>query len=78
MPPYHPIKTKIWIAFLEAHQCRYLRTRSSHTHYKCPNCIRTIVFRETSKEIPVLHLKTNLKTLGKSLEYLYEWIEKYG
>lgn len=70
-----PVKTKDFIAFLVAHDCNYIRTEASHVHYKCPNCIRTITFREKDKDIPPLHLKTNLTTMGKSLKYLYEWIK---
>ena len=71
-----PVKTKHWIAFLKAHGCKYIRTKASHDHYKCPDCFRTITHREKDKEIPVLHLKTNLSTMKKDLKYLYEWIEK--
>lgn len=71
-----PVKTKFWVMFLKAHGCKYLRTKASHDHYKCPNCWRTITHREKNKEIPALHLRTNLKTMGKTLEYLYNWIEK--
>lgn len=71
-----PVKTKDWVAFLESHGCKYQRTKSSHDHYKCPNCFRTITHREKDKEIPALHAKTNLKTLGKTLQELYEWIEE--
>jgi predicted RNA binding protein YcfA (HicA-like mRNA interferase family) len=70
-----PIKTKDWIRFLEGHKCRYSRTTASHTMYKCPKCFRTIVFRAKSKEIPVIHLQTNLKTLGFTFEYLYDWLK---
>jgi predicted RNA binding protein YcfA (HicA-like mRNA interferase family) len=71
-----PVKTKDWIAFLLANGCKYIRTSASHDHYKCPNCFRTITHREKDKEIPALHLKTNLATMGKSLQELYSWIEK--
>lgn len=71
-----PVKTIDWVAFLKAHNCRYLRTEASHDHYKCPNCLRTITHREKDKDIPALHCKTNLKTMGKTLKDLYEWIEK--
>lgn len=71
-----PVKTKDWIAFLEFHGCRYLRTKASHDHYKCPNCIRTITHREKDKEIPAMHAKTNLATMGKTLQELYKWIEE--
>lgn len=71
-----PVKTKNWIKFLLAHNCIYKRTTASHVHYKCPNCFRTITFRELDKEIPSLHLRINLQTMGKTLEYLYSWIEE--
>lgn len=71
-----PVKTKDWIAFLEAQGCKYIRTTASHSHYKCPKCLRTITHREKDKEIPALHLRTNLATLGKKLSDLYEWIEQ--
>ncbi len=71
-----PVKTKDWLAFLKAHQCVYKRTKGSHDHYKCPGCKRTVTHREAYKEIPALHLRTNLDTMGKTIDYLYDWIEK--
>ena len=58
------------------HECVYLRTKASHDHYKCPNCFRTITHREKDKEIPALHAKTNLATMAKTLQELYDWIEE--
>ena len=40
-----PVKTKDWVAFLEANKCNYIRTKASHDHYKCPGCFRTITHR---------------------------------
>ena len=71
-----PVKTKDWIAFLQSNKCNYLRTKASHDHYKCPGCFRTITHREQDKEIPSMHLKTNLTTMGKTLAELYDWIDK--
>ncbi|MES2543780.1 MAG: hypothetical protein V4548_02765 [Bacteroidota bacterium] len=71
-----PVKTKDWIAFLIANKCNYKRTTASHDHYKCPGCFRTITHREKDKEIPAMHLKTNLATMGKTLSELYDWIDK--
>lgn len=71
-----PVKTKDWIAFLKANNCKYLRTNASHDHYKCLNCFRTITHREKDKEIPSIHLRTNLATMGKTLAELYQWIDK--
>jgi len=76
MGNYRPVDTKVWVAFLLANGCRYIRTKASHDHYKCPGCFRTITHRENEKQIPPMHLMTNLKTMGKSLKDLYDWIEK--
>jgi predicted RNA binding protein YcfA (HicA-like mRNA interferase family) len=70
-----PVKTKDWVAFLGAHGCKYVRTKASHDHYNCPGCFRTITHREKDKEIPTMHLKTNLATMGMKLQQLYDWIE---
>jgi predicted RNA binding protein YcfA (HicA-like mRNA interferase family) len=72
-----PVKTSDWVAFLIAHNCKYIRTVGSHAHYKCPNCLRTITFRPKDKDVPALHAKTNLRSMGHDLKYLYNWIEDY-
>ena len=70
-----PIKTKDWVRFLEAHNCKYKRTKASHVHYQCLGCFRPVTHRSKDKDIPAMHLQTNLKTMGLSLDYLYEWIK---
>lgn len=70
-----PIKTKCWIAYLVFKKCVYKRTKASHVHYKCPKCFRTITFRKKDKEIPPLHIQTNLRTLGITMKEFYEWAE---
>ena len=70
-----PIDTKIWVAFLLAHGCKYVRTRASHDHYKCPNCFRTITHRGKDKQVPAEHMRTNLRTMGKTIKDIYAWIE---
>ena len=71
-----PVKTKYWLKFLKFKNCHHVRTKASHHQYKCPKCKRPIVHRESYKEIPAMHLRTNLKTMGLTLEYLYKWIEE--
>lgn len=71
-----PVKTKCFVAFLLAHNCVFKRSKASHFHYKCPNCYRTITIRETDKEIPAFHIKTNVSTMGKTLQDVYDWIDK--
>ena len=72
-----PVKVKDWERFLTAHECKFVRHASgSHEHWKCPNCLRTITHRSQEKDVPALHLKTNLTTMKLTLEYLYDWLEK--
>lgn len=71
-----PVKTSDWVAFLKHLGCNYIRTSASHDHYRCPKCLRTITHREKDKEIPALHLRTNLRTLGLDLNDLYNWIKE--
>ncbi|TLV03357.1 type II toxin-antitoxin system HicA family toxin [Dyadobacter luticola] len=72
-----PVKTKDWIRFLEAHGCMKSRHQDgSHEKWKCPGCFRTITFRHSEKEIPALHIRTNLDSMKLSIEYLYKWIEE--
>ena len=71
-----PTKTKDFIRFLEGHDCMYKRTRASHDHYKCPKCFRTITFRGKAKEIPFIHLASNLKTMNMTVEYYYNWLKE--
>lgn len=70
------IKTKDFRRFLEAHKCKYNRTSASHEIWKCPKCFRSITFQGAKKTIPEFHIRTNLKTMGLTLSYFYEWVNK--
>lgn len=71
-----PIKCKDWIKFLDHNGCEKLsHNGTSHEQWKCPNCIRRIVFRSQYKDIPAFHLRTNLKTMGMKIQELYVWID---
>ncbi len=69
-----PIKTKHWESFLKNHGCSYLRTKSSHDHWLCPNCKRSIIFRGAKKEVPRFHIRTNLKSMGITMADFESWI----
>lgn len=72
-----PVKKSDWEKFLIAHGCTKKRHNgTSHQQWKCPNCMRTITFRGQEKEIPAMHLKSNLDTMGLTLKDLYDWIDK--
>ncbi len=36
----------------------------------------SIIFWGKKKEVPAAHLKTNMKTLGLTLEDLYKWVDE--
>ena len=63
------ISSKKFIKFLNRHGCVYIRTKGSHDIYDTkPPLLRPIVLRGNEKDVPLTHLKTNLKTLGVSWE----------
>ena len=68
-----PIPTKCWKAFLKAHNCKYARDRASHEIWKCPGCKRSIVFWGNKKEVPYIHVKTDLMTMGISVADFHKW-----
>tara|TARA_R110002049_G_scaffold85844_6_gene218279 strand:+ start:9199 stop:9435 length:237 start_codon:yes stop_codon:yes gene_type:complete len=76
--PYQPIKTKVFIKFLKHNKCYKVKEKSggSHSYWKRPGLTRRIVIREADKEIPPLHIKTNLSTLGLKFEDLEKFMNK--
>lgn len=77
MGDYRPIKTKLFIKFLEHHNCyRHGEARGSHFYWKRPGLTRRIVIRESDKDIPPFHIKTNLDTLGLSIQDLLDFLDK--
>ena len=76
MGNYRPIKTACFIKFLLSRGCTFESMEASHTKYKCPNCLMSIIFWGKKKEVPAAHLKTNMKTLGLTLEDLYKWVDE--
>ena len=63
-----PIPTKTFIKFLKKMGLEYKRTKGSHEIWdkKDGSLLRPVVFRSQYKEIPPLHIETNLITLGLS------------
>tara|TARA_R110000850_G_scaffold94576_4_gene199299 strand:+ start:2201 stop:2443 length:243 start_codon:yes stop_codon:yes gene_type:complete len=73
---FRPTKVKCFEKFLESRDCNYKSTEASHDKWRCPDCIRSIIFRGAEKDIPAFHIHTLLKTMGVSKEEFYEWIDK--
>jgi predicted RNA binding protein YcfA (HicA-like mRNA interferase family) len=78
MGDFRPIKTKSFIKFLELHNCYRVGSKSggSHFYWKKPGLTRRITIREADKEIPPLHIKTNLETLGLKFQDLEDYLYK--
>lgn len=63
---YKPISTKKFKKFLKKKGLKHLRSRGDHEIWDYPNkskLLRPITFIGCEKEIPALHINTNLKTL---------------
>jgi len=78
MGDFRPIKTKLFIKFLLLHSCYRVNSKSggSHSYWKRPGLTRRITIREADKEIPPLHIKTNLTTLGLKFSDLEVFLNK--
>lgn len=72
-----PLPTKCFIAFLLMHGLTCDRISSSHHQYKKKGLIRTIPVWGDEKEIPAMHLRTSCKTLGVTMQELYDWAAKH-
>jgi predicted RNA binding protein YcfA (HicA-like mRNA interferase family) len=60
-----------FVKWLESLGLEYIRSSSSHDYYNYPErhpkrLTRPITVRTRYKDIPILHIHTNLKTLGVS------------
>lgn len=70
-----PIRTKCWIKFLESKGC-YPARGTNHTKWKCPGCLRSIIFDRGQKDIPHVHVRTNLKNMGFSIVDFTKWMDE--
>jgi hypothetical protein len=75
LPRITPLKKKKWIAFLEYIGCEFLRNvPGDHILYDRPGLKRPIVFTD-DKEISVMLIMSNLKTLGMNREEYLEILQ---
>ena len=77
---FKPIPTKIFIAWLKSRGIVYKRTESSHDIYDLAEegkCLpRPVTIRTKFKDIPPLHIKTNLDTIGIDYKTFEKEIKK--
>lgn len=69
-PP--PIKTSCFTKFLQSRGCFEVQG-TNHRKWKCPGAFRSITFDRGTKEIPFLHVKTNLINIGVTLSEFKAW-----
>jgi len=73
MGNFRPLPTKCWEKFLTYCGFMYSRTKGSHDIWTKKDSLRSIPVWGDEKEIPAMHLKTSCRTIGTTLEKLYEW-----
>lgn len=77
MTLFGSVKTSCFEKFLKSLDCAGpIQGKGDHIKYKCPGCFRTIIFRST-KEIPEIHIRTNLSSLGISVNDFLKFKEHY-
>ncbi|MCG8322769.1 MAG: type II toxin-antitoxin system HicA family toxin [Cytophagales bacterium] len=70
------IKVTTFRKFLEQVGCKFYRVRASHEIWGRKDLTRPITFRNTKKEIEPFHIRTNLKTLGISVDQFLQIIKE--
>ncbi len=75
MPGFKPNYLIHLLTILCLAQYKYSRTKSSHDQWTKKGH-RTIPVWGDEKEIPAFHLRTGCRTIGCTIEELYEWAAK--
>lgn len=70
-----PVPTKCWRNFLKHNGCEYKSTEASHEKWRCKQCLRSIIFWGSEKEIPFNHIKTNLATMNVPKADFWAWVK---
>lgn len=72
MGNFRPLPTKCWEKFLAFHG--FICKRITASHYQWTRAgRRTIPVWGDEKDVPPFHLKTSCKSIGCTLDELYEW-----
>ena len=75
MSNFRPLKTSCWEKFLTSRGFQQNRIKGSRFQWTKPGK-RTIAVWGDEKQIPPLHLKTSCKSIGCTLQELYQWAEE--
>ena len=75
---FRSINTGCWIRFLNLHDFKKVNKRVINSHFLCKirEGIRGILVRENDKDGPDSQLSTGCKTIGYTMEELYQWVEE--
>ena len=76
MPRLRPIKRTLFVKYVLSKGCFLKRTEGGHAVYDKTGLNRPIIIQHHFKEVPIHHIKTNLNTLGETLEQFHKDIEK--
>lgn len=74
MPKLSPVSHTKFIRFLEHVGCHYERHQGDHLVYKKSGLTRSIIFRRTG-DIPIMHIKSNLRTLDISTKEFFKILD---
>jgi len=72
MPRLRPIKRRLFEKYLLSKGCFLKRTQGGHAVYDRDGLNRPVIIQTHYKEIPITHIRTNLKTLGETLEQFHK------
>ena len=75
MAALRPIRYSKFEKFLKAVGCHLVRQVGDHRVWDRPDLIRPVIVR-TKKDLPIMEIKSNLRTLGISTQEYLNIIEK--
>ena len=68
-----PVRTRCFEKWLEQQGCKEDKKSTNHRKFKCPGCRRSLIMDRGFKEIPFIHVKTNIKHMGWDMPRFKEW-----
>lgn len=70
-----PTAYQVQVKVFEAVGCTYVRTKGDHLVYRYPGALRPVVIPKY-KEVPVFIIRSNMNTVGMSVERYFSLLEK--
>lgn len=76
MPKLAPIHYEKLIKLFERDGFQVARQRGDHVMMTKPGVKRPLVIKSSPREVPIIHIKTNLNSAGMSRERYFELLEQ--